>query len=443
MRLNEKKFFELAKANGFEAADLCYSHSISTSVSIFHSEIDSYTEHETISLDARGIIDGKFGSVSTEQIDKNTPQFLVDSIKKTAKIIEKEEQGIIFKGSKKYHKKNLYNKAVAEMKVSDAINTCLEIEKKLYSYDKRINEVVTVGYENEASDSFLSNTYGLKLKSKEIAYTFYAEVTAKVGDEIRTGFKVFVSQDPNEFKVDEFVKEVAEDALKKLGSVQCKSKKYPVVFNPETSSILLKFFLGPIDYEEVKKQSSYFIGKLNTQVASKKLTVIENGLAKNIFFKYFDDEGVAIEKKNILKKGVLETYLYTLENAKEAGVEPTGNSEVVGGKSHAKLNQLFVKPGRKSEEEIFSKIKEGVYITDLQGLHAGMNQRSGNFSLQSAGFMIRDGKLAEPLALITVADNLLNLFNNIKEIANNSKLIIQTATTCPSIYFKKISVTGK
>jgi len=443
MRLNEKKFFELAKANGFEAADLSYSHSVSTSLSIFHSEIDSFTEHETISLDARGIVNGKFGAVSTEQIDKNTPQFLVDSIKSTAKIIEKDEPGFIFEGSKKYHKKNVYNKAVEEMKVSDAIKTCLEIEKKLYAFDKRINEVVTVGYENEKSDSFLANTYGLKLKSKEGTYTYYAEVTATLGDEVRTGFKVFVSMDPNEFDVDKFVKEVAEDALKKLGSTQCKSKKYPVVFNPETASILLKYFLGPIDYEEVEKKSSYFVGKLNQQVASKKLTVIENGLEKNIFFEYFDDEGVAVNKKEILKKGVLKTYLYTLENAKKAGVEPTGNSTVVGGKAHAKLNQIFVKPGRKSEEEMIAGVKEGVYINDLQGLHAGMNQRSGNFSLQSAGFMIRDGKLAEPLALITVADNLLNLFNNIKDIANNSKLIIQTSTTCPSIYVKKVSITGK
>lgn len=442
MRLNEKKFFELAKENGFEAADLSYSHSISTSVSIFHGEIDSFTEHETISLDARGIVNGKFGAVSTEQIDKNTPQFLVDSIKSTAQIIEKDEQGIIFKGSEKYHKKNLYNKAIENMKVSDAINTCLEIEKKLLAYDKRINEVVTVGYENEREDSFLANTYGLKLKSKEGTYTYYSQITAKVGEEIRTGFKVFFSMDPNEFDVDKFVKEVAEDALKKLGSTQCKSKKYPVVFNPETASTLLKFFLGPIDYEEVEKKSSYFVDKLNQQVASKKLSVVENGLAKNVFFSYFDDEGVAVNKKDILKKGVLKTYLYTLESARKAGVEPTGNSVVAGGKAVAKLNQLFVKPGRKSEEEILSKIKEGIYITDLQGLHAGMNQRSGNFSLQAEGFVIRDGKLAEPLALITVADNLLNLFNNIKDIANNSKLVIQTGITCPSISFKKISVTG-
>ena len=72
-----------------------------------------------------------------------------------------------------------------------------------------------------------------------------------------------------------------------------------------------------------------------------------------------------------------------------------------------------------------------------------MNPKSGNFSLQAGGFMIRDGKLAEPLALITVADNLLNLFNNVKEVANNSKLIIQTSSTCPSIVCKKVSITGK
>lgn len=443
MRLNEKKFFELAKENGFEAADIAFNHVVSTSVSVFHKEIDSLTEHETYSLNARGIVNGKFGAVSTEQIDKNTPQFLVDSIKSTAQIIEKEEQGIIFKGSEKYHKKNLFNKAVEEMKVSDAIKTLFEIEKKLYEFDKRINEVVTVGYENEVNDSLLSNTYGLKLKSKQGTYSYYAEVTAKNGEEIRTGFKIFVSMDPKEFDVDKFVKEVAEDALMKLGSTQCKSKKYPVVFNPETASIMLKQFLGPIDYEEVLKKSSYFIGKLGQQVASKKLTVLENGLEKNIFFTYFDDEGVAINKKPIIKKGVLETYLYTLENARKAKVEPTGNGVVVGGKTVAKLNQLFVKPGRKSEKEMIASIKEGVYINDLQGLHAGINGRSGNFSLQSAGFMIRDGKLAEPLSLITVAGNLLELFANIKDIANNSELIIRTSTTCPSIYVKKLSVTGK
>lgn len=443
MKLNKKEFFRLAAENNFEAADLCVSHSTSTSVSVFHKEIDSYTEHETINLTARGIIGGKFGSVVTEKIERSTPEFLINSIKQTAKIIEKADAGIIYKGSKKYHRKNIFNKKVGELDVKKTIENCFDIEKKLYEFDKRIDEVICVGFEKEVRDASLSNSYGLELKEKQATYTYYAQITAANGDEKRTGFKVFASMDPEQFEIDKFVKEVAEDALKKLGSVQCKSKKYPIVFNPETTSILLKHFLAPIDAEEIEKKSSRFVGKLNQQIASKKLTVVENALAKNIFFEYFDDEGVATNKKEIIKKGVLKTYLYTLETAKRAGVEPTGNSNTFGGKSVAKLNQIFVKPGKKSEAEILSSIKEGVYINELQGLHAGMNTKSGNFSLQSAGFMIRDGKLAEPLALITVAGNLNDVFGNIKSIANNSELVTSTATTCPSILVKKLTITGK
>lgn len=444
MRLNEKKFFELAKANKFEAADFTFSHSKSTSVSVFHKEIDSYEEHETISLLARGIINGKFGTAVTEKIDKNTPQFLINSIKETASLIEKEDAGIIYKGSKKYHKKNVYNKAIEEMDVRKAISTCFEIEKKLYDYDKRIKEVICVGFSKDTGDSLLANSYGLRLKEKIATYSYYAQISASVGEETRTGFKVFASLDENEFNVDKFVKEVADEALNKIGSTQCKSKKYPVVLNPETASLLLKFFLSASDAEDIDKKSSFFVGKLNQQIASKKLTVVENPLVKNVFFKYFDDEGVATNKKYIVKNGVLQTYLYTLEMAKKYGVEPTGNSySGSSGKPSAALKQLFVKPGKKSEEEILSTIKEGVYITELQGLHAGMNRTSGNFSLQAEGFMIRDGKLSEPLALITIAGNLLEMFGNIKYIANNSKFVLQTSTMCPSIMIKKMAVTGK
>ena len=92
---------------------------------------------------------------------------------------------------------------------------------------------------------------------------------------------------------------------------------------------------------------------------------------------------------------------------------------------------------------MLSSIKEGVYITDLEGLHAGMNARSGNFSLQSQGFMIRDGKLAEPLALITISGNLMEMFNSIKDIGSNSKFLLQGMASCPSMSVKKLFISGK
>ena len=72
-----------------------------------------------------------------------------------------------------------------------------------------------------------------------------------------------------------------------------------------------------------------------------------------------------------------------------------------------------------------------------------MNAKSGNFSLQAAGFMIRNGKKAEPLSLITIAGNLFEMFNNIKEIANNTKLVVRNSAECPSILFRKMAISGK
>lgn len=443
MKLNDKKFFELAKENKFEAADLYLHRSYSLSVSIFHKEVSSFTQSDSYQVIARGILNGKFGTVTTEAINKDTPEFLINSIKDTATIVESDDPSIIFKGSEKYHKKNLFDKNIVGKPIKEKIDLLLDIEKRLLAFDKRINEVATLSYEEGIAESQLSNSYGLKLKDKTASYVFVAEVTAKDGDEVRTGFKVFASIKNGEFNVDKFVSDVANDALKRLGAKQCKSKKYPVVFDQNTTASLLKAYLSNIDAEEVQKKSSMFIGKLHQQIASKKLTVLENPLLKNYYFRYFDDEGVATNKKFLINKGNLETYLYTLETAAKDGVEPTGNGYRGGGKTHAGMVNIVVKPGRKSEEEILSKINEGVYITELHGMHAGMNAQSGNFSLQAEGFMIRDGKLAEPLSLITVAGNLVDVFMGIKDVANNSKFLIESGVTTPSIYVKKLSVTGE
>lgn len=443
MRLNSKKFFELAKLNNFEAADLSMHHSYSQSLSIFHGAVDSFSENDSYIVTGRGILNGKFGVVTTESIDKNTPEFLVNGIKKTASIIETDDPSIIFKGSKKYHKKNVFCKTIIGKPVQEHVKLLLEIEKKLLSYDKRINEIACVGYTEDLSEYCLSNSYGLKLKSKSAEFSIYAEVTAKQGDEIRTGFDVFASNKEGEFDIDAFVKNVANDALMKLGSSQCKSGNYPVVLNQKSFSQLLHAYLSNIDAEEVQKQSSLLIGKLHQQIASSKLTVIENPLEKNVFFRYFDDEGVATNKKFIIKKGNLETYIYTLETASKDNVEPTGNGYRGGGKAHASLHNIIVKPGKKTFNDMISTIKNGVYITEFQGLHSGLNAQSGNFSLQSSGFMIENGKITRPLALITSAGNLVDVFKDIKCISNDSKFVINTATTTPSVYIKKLSISGK
>jgi len=443
MKLNEKKFFELAKENGLESSDLTVSESGSLSVSLFHGEIDSFTKNDSYELVARGIYKGKMGSISVDNVNKESPEFLVKQIKRAASIVESDDPVFIFKGSEKYHKKNVSKNTDFTENIQEKVGILLEIEKKLLAFDKRINEVVSVGFHASNNVYKKTNSYGLKLSQKMSVYSYYAEVTAKQGDEVRTGYDVFASFDENKFDIDKFVKNVAKDALSKLGSVQCASKKYPVVLNQECVATLVSFLINSLNAEDIQKHTSLLEGKLGQQVFSKKFTVIENPLEKNIFFKYFDDEGVATNKKYLFNKGVVSTYLYTLQTAAKDGVEPTGNGYGSGSKCSADVGYCVIKPGKKSEEELISGIEEGVYITELQGLHSGLNPHSGNFSLQCAGFMIRNGKKVEPLALITVAGNLINVFKNIKGVANNSKLVISNQMLAPSIFVGKLPISGK
>ena len=87
MKLNEKKFFELAKESGFESADLSSSESSSLSISLFHGEIDSFTNNNSYELVARGIYKGKMGSISVDNVNKDSPEFLVKEIKRAASLI--------------------------------------------------------------------------------------------------------------------------------------------------------------------------------------------------------------------------------------------------------------------------------------------------------------------------------------------------------------------
>ncbi|NLB49756.1 MAG: TldD/PmbA family protein, partial [Erysipelotrichia bacterium] len=152
--------------------------------------------------------------------------------------------------------------------------------------------------------------------------------------------------------------------------------------------------------------------------------------------------GVATSNKDIIKKGILTTYLYNLETAKKDGVETTGNGYKAGGKIGAGVATLFIKPGKFTKEQLFEKVNEGIYITELEGMNAGINAVSGNFSLKAEGFLIENGKKTRPVALITVSGNLLELFQNITAVGSDTKMQLG-GVNAPSVIVRQLSIAGK
>ena len=436
------KFFALAKEVGLEEVELYVSESHSLRISLFHGEVDEYKDNNGYSILARGILNGKCGAASADVWNKEKAQWLVNEIVANAKVIENDDPIFIFKGSEKYHKVSTFNKALEEVTIDEKMEKLYALEKALKEIDKRIIEVAGTEYSQSTEKVTLINSNGLNLTQKSNYFTFVAQCVAKEDEQTKSGYDFFLDNDFSKFNAEEFAKKIVKITVDQLGGEPCETNKYKAVLHPDVVTSLIKAYIGHADAEEVQKHSSLFIDKIGQKIASSKVTIEDKPLQKNVFARWFDDEGVATYNKPIIKNGVLQTYLYNLTTAAKAGVQSTGNGYGGGSKKGTSSSFLSLKPGKKSQEELFQEVGNGVFITDVSGLHAGLNPQSGNFSLQSTGFMIENGRKGKPLDLITVSGNLLEVFKDIVEVGNDVT-VSPAGVSAESVLIKKLAVSGK
>ena len=437
------KFFALAKEAGIEECEFTVATSTSLEITLFHGEIDSYSPNSSSTFMARGIYKGKMGAIVSDVYNKDSAELFVKAIIENASVIENDDPVFIFKGSEKYHKINTFNKELEKISVDQKLNKLYELERKIKELDKRIIEIQMVGFEEASSTLTILNSHGLKLVQKNNHFVYYGGAVAKEGEQVKTGFDMAFGNDFSKFDVDELAKSIVKETVSKLGGYQCESSTYRAVLSQDVVKTFMSAYVGSADAEDVQKNSSLFVGKLGQKVASKKITIEDKPLAKTVFAKSFDDEGVATRNLPIIKNGILQNYLYNLTTAAKDGVHSNGHGSVGGGSKVSTTTwYLEMKAGKKTLDELFAEVGNGVYITEVQGMHAGLNPRSGNFSLQSTGFMIENGKVTHGLDIITVSGNLVDLFNSITEVGSDSKEFA-SGMKCPSAIVKKIVVSGK
>lgn len=440
--MNTNKFFEKAKEAGIESSQLLIFTASSTSVRIFHHEIDSYTVENDYSIIASGIYNGKYGSCTSEKADNSSIDFLVKGIIDSASVSERTDCLEIFPGSEKYKKRNFYSQELADTPMKDKIQLIKDIENALFASGEDVSEVEGVQYSESSNSTALYNSYGLKLKEKKNYALVAAGIVLKRGDEVKTNGKFSFVTTIKDFDKESFVKEIYADGCKKFGGKQCSAKKYPTLLDRDVFGTLVGCFLNANNSIAVQKNSSFLIGMEGQVVASKKVSIDDVPLKKGPAYTYFDAEGVARHNQKIVNHGVLVTHFYNRETAAKANRETTGHAALGDGKLSVAQTNVVVKPSKTSKEDLIKNVKLGVYITDIAGLGTGLNEASGDFSCQAEGFMIRDGKIAEPLDLITLAGNLMQMLKDVKGFDNNFKDRI-VGVSCSDALIKKMSIGGE
>ena len=225
-----------------------------------------------------------------------------------------------------------------------------------------------------------------------------------------------------------------EQAVARLNPRRPATAKMPVLFDPRVAGGLIGHLAGAISGASVARGTSFLKDSLGQKIFAAGIRIVdEPRRLRGPRSKPFDAEGVPTANAALVEDGVLATWLLDSRSARQLGLKTNGHSN--GGSPG--LSNAYLAAGTLSPAELMADIVEGLYVTELLGM--GVNGLTGDYSRGAAGFMIRNGALAEPVAEITVAGNLKDMFLHFTP-AND--LRFRRAVESPTVRVDGMTVAG-
>ncbi len=442
--MTNSEFSKLATAyaqqSGCENCETFYANGESFEVNANGGEIDRYSVSRAAGVSVRVSFKGRNGYAYTELIED--PEKLVDHAIDNAKCIETDDLNPMQVKSE-YRKIERAPSALASLSEQERIALAKRMEEVALAEDPRVKRVVYCTAAYEAGSVVIENTCGLHAeKRSDISFT-YVMPSVQEGEEVQTGFAFRMGVDATD--VEGCAKEAVADALTKLGAKPVESGEYRVLLKPYAICDLLTAFAPMFSADEAQKGCSLLAGKEGQSIASKLVTITDDPFDE-IAPRAFDGEGTPCVRKSVVEQGVLKTLLHNLKTAAKAGVESTGNaSRGSAAPTVGVAPTVFrIEPGDKALEALVTEMRDGLIIVELEGLHAGVDTISGDFSLKAAGLLVKDGEVVRPVSGITVAGNFISLMKDVVTVGSDLKYALPANGyfASPSLLVAKLSVAG-
>jgi PmbA protein len=202
----------------------------------------------------------------------------------------------------------------------------------------------------------------------------------------------------------------AERALARLNPGRPKTARLPVVYDPRVSASLIGHLAGAVNGASIVRGTSFLRESMGQRVFAEGITVRDDPRRqRGLRSRPFDGEGQPTTPLDIIAGGVLQSWILDTRSARQLGLTTTGHAaRGTSGPPGPSTTNLYMEPGALTPAALMADITEGLYVTELIG--SGINGITGDYSRGAAGFMIRNGALAEPVAEITIAGNLREMF---------------------------------
>ena len=441
--MNKQQWITCALEQGFESFEIYQEETRERTVTWLNGKTNTFVTSNVTGTSLRGVINGKMATFATENPDDRMMGSVINSMKNQAAVTGDEEPGII----RRPQESNVTAEPGTWVRPSVAEITELlsNTEKKILAYDPRIIMASRIGWSEETSVRTIVNSYGMQAEDRNTVQILMASAAAKEGNEVKNTYESQPVREIGTFDLDQFIAKVCDTALNKLNASSLPSNTYPVIFERGAMTSLFSAFSGMFSGEMISKGISPLNDKLGTKIFSEKITVIDDpGSQETVSMYRYDDEGCPTFRKTVVDQGVFRTILHNSASAAKMNAESTGNGFKASYASPVGVHPMncCIQNGDQTLDELCSEMKNGFVITDLAGLHAGIDFVTTNFSLQCSGYWVKDGVRDHSVSLVTTAGNFLEMMKDVTAVGNDLDWGYRS-TACPSIAFGGCAIAGE
>jgi len=431
---------EAARKAGADSADAVYAGDASTGIQVRLGELEDVVRSEDEEIGLRFFVGTRSASVASSDLSDEAMRALVDR----AGAMAREAPEDPFAGLAPEDR--LLRGEPVEVDGDDGADPSpAELKRLALAIEDSARSVAGVTNSEGAgvgagrSVVALATSHGFCRGYATTSYNGMISVIAGAGGEMQRDYAYHSVRHFADLEPPEAIGRRAGDrAVARLNPGKIASGRMTVVFDRRVGGSLIGHLTGAITGAAIARKTSFLIGRDGEAIFAPGVTVRDDphrprGLAS----KPFDGEGLPTRPIDIVADGVLTGWLLDSASARQLGLEPTGHATRASGAPGAGATNVHMEPGPLSPEELIADVRRGLWVTELIG--QGVNPVTGDYSRGASGFIIENGRIAAPVAEITIAGNLVDMF---RELVPASDLEHRRATNVPTLRIEGMTVAG-
>ena len=420
---------DYALKQGASQAAVNVSNSRSVQIDVRDKKIETLKETTENNLSIYIYIDHKFSGHFSNDLRKESIRKMIDDAIASTKYLSADDFREL--PDPKYYPfakatdLNLVDGEYHKLSTERRIQIAKEIElSALEISDKIISAQGSFSDSHSSSAKVLSN--GFEGTTEGTSFSVSSAVTVRDNDARPEDWSWSSNRFYNKLtSPEEIGKEAADRAVRKIGQKKIETGTYDMLVENRSMGRLVGMLIGPMSARSLQQKSSYLEGKLNSSIASDKLSILDDPLINGgRGSRYFDSDGIAAKKRTMIGNGVLQNFYIDNYYGRKLGMELTSNG----------TSNLVFSTGQQSLQQMIKGIEKGILVTSFNG--GNSNGTTGDFSFGIGGMLIEKGELTIPVYEMNITGSAMDFWKKLVAVGNDE--FASSSWRTPSMLFEGI-----